>query len=129
MTQSVKAVVYACFAARRHRPHARIAKLVRRVIPTANTTDRSVASMFVDYRRGGGEPSRGAPKGEVKALVYAMFEAGGMTAQAIADEIRLRCPYAQTTHKSVASMKVDWKRAGGAVAPAALDFSDMDRYL
>jgi uncharacterized protein (UPF0264 family) len=119
MTQTVKAVVYAAFASRKHRSHQRIADIARRVVKGSQTSARSVASMYVDYKRGGGEAPSGAPKGQVKELVYALFAQGGLTAQQIADKVREAVPTSQTTHKSVASMKVDWKRSGGAVAPMA----------
>lgn len=49
----------------------------------------------------------------VKSHVYALFAQGGLSHQAIADSVREAFPNAQTTARSVASMKVDYRRAGG----------------
>lgn len=110
---SVKTVVYAMFAQGGF-THQQIADAVREQVPTAQTTARSVASMYVDYKRAGNEvPTTSKPQGRVKELVYAMLAQGGMTHQAIAERVREQVPGAQTTYKSVASMAVDWRRGGG----------------
>jgi len=116
-TTTVKALVYTAFDVRTPYSHKEIANLVRLILPTANTSDKSVASMKVDWKNQYGTNTSGAerPRGQVKALVYAMFEQGDMTAKAIAAAVLEQLPNAQTTDKSVASMKVDWKRAGGKV--------------
>jgi hypothetical protein len=116
---STKQVVYACFAGRATTgwSHKQVAWAARCWKPGSATTDKSVASMHVDYRNGGHASGSAAerPKGQVQAIVYALLEEGGMTSEAIAAEVRRRVPHAQTTGKSVASMKVDWKARGGVV--------------
>lgn len=106
----VKSLAYALLA-KGGMSHQAIADAIREAIPHAQTTARSVASMAVDYRRGGGEARPSEDRGRVKALVYALFEEGGHTAKEIAAKVRAAYPDAQTTDKSVASMKVDWRRA------------------
>jgi len=124
-TYTTKQIVYAAFAGKNQSGygHKTIAWLACCFKPGAHTSDKSVASMYVDYKNGGyAQQSEGErPRGQVQSLVYAMFEQGDMTAKAIAEEVRRQLPTAQTTDKSVASMKVDWKRKGGLVmgkAPA-----------
>ena len=46
----------------------------------------------------------------ITAIVHEMLEQGGWTHQQIADEVRRRIPYAQTTAKSVASLAMHWRR-------------------
>jgi hypothetical protein len=57
----------------------------------------------------------------VYRIVYELLEAGGMTHQQIADEVRRRIPTAQTSARSVASHAVAWRRARRGVrqTPAA----------
>lgn len=112
---TVKTVVYGAFA-QGGMTHQAIADLVREQIPHAQTTARSVASMYVDYKRAGGKVENAKPAGRVKELVYAMLAEGGMTHNEIALRVREQVPTAQTTHKSVASMAVDWRRSGGQKA-------------
>lgn len=68
----------------------------------------------------GDKTERGQPRGQVKALVYALFEEGGRTNPQIAEVVRAALPHAKTTDKSVASMKQDWKKAGGRVREPVL---------
>lgn len=111
---TVKQVVHAAFASRKRRTHQQIADVCLRLIPTARTSARSVASMYMDWKRlDPTKVTQARAGGRVKELVYAMFEQGGLTANEIALKVREAIPEAHTTHKSVASMKVDWKRAGG----------------
>ena len=113
---SVKTIVYACFA-QGGMTHQAIADKVRAEMPEAQTTARSVASMYVDYKRAGGKVSEASkPTGRVKELVYAMLAEGGLTHNEIASRVREQVPGAQTSHKSVASMAVDWRRSGGQKA-------------
>lgn len=113
----VKTLVYAMLAQGGH-THQAIADAVREAIPHAQTSARSVASMAVDYRRGGGEAKPNEARGRVKAMVYALFEEGGPTHKQVAALVRAAYPEAQTTDKSVASMKVDWARLPKATLQA-----------
>lgn len=113
----VKALAYALFA-QGGLTHQQVADKIREAIPHAQTTARSVASMAVDYRRGGGEAKPNEARGRVKALVYALFEEGGYTHKEVAAKVRAAYPEAQTTDKSVASMKVDWARLPKATLQA-----------
>jgi hypothetical protein len=106
---NVKSVVYSRLA-KGGRTHQQIADLVRRVLPNSQTTARSVASMAVDFRHTGGLTTNSEPRGQVKAIVYALLAEGKLTHKAIAERVREAIPTAQTTHKSVASMAVDFKR-------------------
>lgn len=49
-------------------------------------------------------------RSKVYEVVYALLDEGGWTHQAIADEVKRRCPGAATTAKSVASHAVAWRR-------------------
>ncbi len=55
----------------------------------------------------------------VKSVVYGMFAQGGFSHQAIADKVRERIPHAQTSARSVASMAVDYRKAGGTTTQSA----------
>jgi len=67
----------------------------------------------------GDKTERVESRGQVKALANAFFEEGGLTNPQIAEVIRAKLPHAKTTDKSVASMKRDWKKAGGRVREPA----------
>jgi hypothetical protein len=116
MSISVKTAVYAAFEMKAHGAtltHQQIADYVCEIIPTAHTSARSVASMYVDYKKGGGVSATSEHRGEVKRIVERLLAQGGMKHDDVAAEVRRLVPGAQTTGRSVASMAVDWRRAGG----------------
>lgn len=107
---SVKSVVYGMLAEGGH-SHQAIADKVRELIPHAQTSARSVASMAVDYRRAGGVTPQSADRGKVKRIVYALLAKKRFTHVRIAQVVRRIDPTCNTTHKSVASMAVDYRRS------------------
>jgi hypothetical protein len=109
-TGLVKGHVYAMLA-EGGRTHEEIANEVRARVKGANTSARSVASMAVDYRKAGGvTPGSGKSVGRVKELVYRLLAKDKFTHKRIADIVRRVEPTANTSHKSVASMAVDYRR-------------------